>query len=56
MPRLGHQLYRVRQLPVRVKFGVQFNYGQDSGVTGFPGGALYFDYAGEPDFARFRDG
>jgi len=36
------------------KFGVQFARGGHDGFYGYPGGAFYYDYAGEPYIAYFR--
>ncbi|MGH9390012.1 MAG: TonB-dependent receptor plug domain-containing protein, partial [Vicinamibacteria bacterium] len=37
------------------KFGVQFVRGGHDGFYGYPGGAFYYDYAGEPYLAYFRE-
>ncbi len=36
------------------KFGAQFFRGGHDGFYGYPGGAFYYDYAGEPYLAYFR--
>jgi hypothetical protein len=36
------------------KFGIQYEHGSSSGFTGYPGGAIYYDYAGEPYIAYLR--
>jgi outer membrane receptor protein involved in Fe transport len=37
------------------KFGVQFVRGTDTGFYGYPGGAVYIDYGGQPLFAYLRE-
>lgn len=37
-----------------LKFGVQFQHGAHEFSYAYPGGAHYYDIAGQPDFARFR--
>ena len=37
------------------RFGVQFQSGEINGMGGYPGGAYYLDYGGEPYFAYLRE-